>query len=77
MPTIRIAGYKFRFYSSDINEPAHVHVIQGENTAKIWLDPVRVQDNFGYNVPELNRVLRLTEENQARLLRAWNDYFNR
>lgn len=33
--------------------------------------------NHGYNRPELNRILRLTRENQPRLLEAWNDYFNR
>ncbi|MEO8429287.1 MAG: hypothetical protein ABI651_19525, partial [Verrucomicrobiota bacterium] len=26
MPTIFIKGYKFRFYSSDVNEPRHVYV---------------------------------------------------
>lgn len=34
MPTITIEGYKFRFYSSDINEPPHVHVIRDDNVAK-------------------------------------------
>jgi len=33
MPTIFIDGYKFRFYSSDINEPIHAHVIRGDNVA--------------------------------------------
>ena len=40
MPTVLIEGYKFRFYSSDIQEPPHVHVIRNENVAKIWLVPV-------------------------------------
>ena len=40
MPTIFIEGYKFRFYSSDIQEPPHVHVIHGDDVAKIWLVPV-------------------------------------
>ena len=39
MPTVIIEGYKFRFYSSDINEPPHFHVIRGGNEAKIWLQP--------------------------------------
>lgn len=76
MPTILIGGYKFRFYSSDIQEPPHVHVIHGENVAKIWLVPVSVEYNHGYNQPELNRILRLTLQNQERLLEVWNDYFN-
>ena len=77
MPTIFIEGYKFRFYSSDIFEPPHVHVIKAENVAKIWLQPVSLQYNHGYNVSELNKVLRLTRRNQELLLEAWNDYFSR
>ena len=76
MPTIVIEGHKFRFYSSDVQEPPHVHVLRGENVAKIWLVPVGVEHNHGYSQPELNRILRLTLQNQERLLEVWNDYFN-
>jgi hypothetical protein len=76
MPTIFIDGYKFRFYSSDIAEPPHVHIIKGENVAKIWLQPVSVQYNRGYNSADLNRLIRLTRTNQTRLLEVWYDYFN-
>jgi hypothetical protein len=77
MPTIFIAGYKFRFYSSDVHEPPHVHVIHDDNEAKIWLDPIQLEYNRGYNRAELNRVLKLTEQNQTRLLEAWHEYFDR
>ncbi len=76
MPTIFIEGYKFRFYSSDIHEPPHVHVIRGDSIAKIWLVPVSVEYNRRYNQSELNRILRLTLQNQEKLLEAWNDHFN-
>ncbi len=76
MPTIVIEGYKFRFYSSDIHEPPHVHVLHGENVAKLWLVPVSMEFNHGYNQPELNRILKLTRQNQEKLLEVWNDYFN-
>ena len=76
MPTIVIDGYKFRFYSSDYVEPPHVHVIRAENVAKIWLDPVVVEYNRGYNGKTLNRIVKLTEAHQGRLLEAWNDYFD-
>jgi len=56
MPTIIIDGYKFRFYSSDIQEPPHVHVIHGDNVAKIWLGPVSIEYNHGYNQPELKTL---------------------
>lgn len=76
MPTLFIDGYKFRFYSSDVNEPPHVHVIKAENVAKIWLQPVELESNHGYNRSELNRVLKLTEEHRAELLEAWNEHFD-
>jgi len=76
MPTIFIDSYKFRFYSSDINEPPHIHVIRDDKVAKIWLQPVVVEYNYGYNRPTLNRILRLTRQNQNRLLEAWNDHFS-
>ncbi len=42
MPTIFIEGYKFRFYSSDVNELPHVHVIHAERVAKIWLKSLEI-----------------------------------
>jgi len=77
MPTTFIAGYRFRFYSSDVHEPPHVHVIRGGNEAKVWLEPVELEYNRGYNRAELNRVIRLTEENRELLLRNWNEHFDR
>ncbi len=77
MPTIIIEGYRFRFYSSDRYEPPHMHVIRGEDEAKIWLQPVDIEYNHGYNRAELNRIVRLTRQHQDRLLEAWNVYFTR
>lgn len=76
MPTIFIDGFKFRFYSSDINEPPHMHVIRAGNEAKIWLQPVVVAYNRGYSKPDLNRILKLTRQNQTKLLEAWDDHFS-
>ncbi len=75
MPTIIIDGYKFRFYSSDRNEPPHVHVLRGGDVAKIWLSTFAVEYNYGYNQRELNRIIRLAKENYERLLEAWYEYF--
>ena len=77
MPTLIIEGYKFRFYSSDRNEPPHVHVIRGEKVAKIWLSPVELEYNHGYNQREINDILQLVRDNQARLLEFWYDYFGK
>ncbi len=77
MPTIVIEGYSFRFYSSDRFEPAHVHVLKDRRVAKIWLDPVRLEHNRGYNRIQMNAILALTIEHRARLMGAWNEYFSR
>lgn len=64
MPTIEISGYKFRFYSSDLNEPPHMHVIRDGNEAKVWLQPIDVAYNRGYNKVRMNQILKLTRQNQ-------------
>ena len=77
MPTIIIEGYKFRFYSSDINEPPHVHVIHDNNVAKIWIESLDVEYNHGYKQTEINKIVKLTGENREKLLEVWNGYFNK
>jgi hypothetical protein len=44
MPTVLRSGpYRFHFYSSDAEEPPHVHIERDENTAKFWLSPARLR----------------------------------
>ena len=76
MPTVTIEDFRFRFYTSDGNEPPHMHVIRGEAEAKIWLQPVVVEYNRRYSTSELNRILRLTRQHQTHLLEVWNAYFS-
>jgi hypothetical protein len=77
MPTaLRSGPYRFFFYAGDRAEPPHVHVQRESCIAKCWLDPVRMQESGGFSPAELNRVVRLTEENRDLLLRAWDEYFN-
>jgi hypothetical protein len=76
MPTVYIDGYKFRFYASDGSEPPHVHVLRDDKVDKIWLQPVLIDSNHGYSRAEINRIVRLTRQNQARLLEVWNAYFS-
>lgn len=77
MPTIWESGpYRFFFYSGDRDEPPHVHVEHERNKAKFWLDPVRLQNSGRFSRNELNRIQRLIEENQERLLRSWHEHFS-
>jgi hypothetical protein len=76
MPTVLIIGpYRFFFYSGDQDEPPHIHVEHDNHTAKFWLQPVRLQNSGGFKPKELNRIQTLVEENQARFLEEWNEYF--
>ena len=77
MPTVMQTGpYRFFFYAGDRHEPPHIHVERDEKTAKFWLDPVRLQRSGGFNRQEINRIERLIEENQERLLQRWSEYFH-
>ena len=76
MPDIlRIGPYRFYFFSSEPNEPPHVHVAREELRAKFWLEPVALVTNRGFRAHELRRITRLVMQHQATLLEAWHDYF--
>ena len=77
MPTTRIGPYKFRFYSSDRDEPPHMHVIRESKVAKLWLSPVSLQYNQGYRASEINTIMRLILDNREELLEAWYAYFSK
>lgn len=76
-PTILHAGpYRCFFFSSDRNEPPHVHVERDANRAKFWLRPVRLEHGGGFRERELARITALVEEHEEQLLRAWHDFFS-
>lgn len=74
MPTIlREKGYRIGFYSSEPDEPAHVHVQKAGCEAKFWLSPVQLSWNKGFREAQLREILRLLEKNQVMLIEAWNE----
>ena len=76
MPTVlQIQGYRIGFFSADGDEPPHVHVSKAGKVAKFWLNPVQLAENIGYRRHELNEIIRSLEQNQQRLVEAWNEYF--
>lgn len=76
MPTVlRLGPYRFFFYTSDRDEPPHVHVEREDSVAKFWLDPVRLHASGGFGRVELRRIRSIIEGNQQHLLEAWHDYF--
>jgi hypothetical protein len=74
MPTIlKIGPYRFFFFSEENGEPAHVHVIREEMTAKFWVVPnVSLACNNGFPPHELRRILRLVVENREMIENEWN-----
>lgn len=78
MPTVlRMAGYRFFFFSNEGNEPPHIHVQQAGRYAKFWLEPPRIAENNGYTGREIGRIGELIEEHHATLLEAWHEHFDR
>lgn len=76
MPTVlRDGPYSFVFFSSDRDEPPHIHVKRDRQIAKFWLTPVGCSVNRGFAQHELKRIEELVASHQCFLLQAWNDYF--
>ena len=53
-----------------------MHVQRDNHIAKFWLNPVTLERSGGLSRPELRRVERIIEENQASFLGEWNVRFN-
>ncbi|PWR23279.1 DUF4160 domain-containing protein [Zavarzinia compransoris] len=79
MPVVlRIANYRFFFYSNegDPREAPHIHVMQGRDEAKFWLQPaVSLAYNDGFPARTLNHLQRLVEQHRDDLERAWHEHF--
>lgn len=69
-------GYAFRFWSSDRDEPPHVHVEGRGGHAKFWLDPPGIAKARGYNAREVRRIHDIINEHRDEFLDRWNDFFS-
>lgn len=75
MPSLfTVNGFRFYFYSPDCSEPIHVHVDRGEKKAKIWIRPLEVAWNRGYNTRELKEILGIARTYQATIVEKWHDH---
>jgi len=59
------------------DEPHHIHIERDDKVAKFWLDPIRLQNNGGFNRVELRQIRSIIEDNQEIFMEAWNEYFSR
>jgi len=79
MPTIFFyRGMRFHFFANEGNprEPVHVHVDRAGAEAKLWLYPaVQIASSWGFNRPELSRIVRIVEARRDEIAGAWNAFF--
>ena len=78
MPTIvRVAGFRFFFFSNERQEPAHIHVERADSYAKFWLAPVSLAGSHGFRSGELAELRRLVEEHRVLFQERWDEFFSR
>jgi hypothetical protein len=76
MPTIdRVAGFRVRFFSSDRDEPPHVHVERQAGAAKFWLQPVALDWSRGFAGHELRDAERIIRARTGLYLERWHAHF--
>lgn len=74
MPTVlREKGYRVGFYSSEPDEPAHVHVHKAGCEAKFWLAPIQLSWNKGFREADLREIVGILLDHETELLEAWNE----
>ncbi|MGH8613173.1 MAG: DUF4160 domain-containing protein [Gammaproteobacteria bacterium] len=77
MPTIlKVGPYRLFFYSSDYDEPVHIHVERDASIAKFWLEPVRLQNSGVFSSSDLRRIQRIVSDRRDNLIEAWHAYFS-
>lgn len=77
MPTVLCEGpYKFMFYSTDLREPAHIHVKRERRSAKFWLEPISLAKSHGFAAHELNDIEKRVVIHRQLFLEAWREHFN-
>jgi len=77
-------GYKIFFWSNENDEPIHVHVAKGKqsaNATKIWLpadsNPVVVHNKSRIPQKDLTRILKSVAQNRDTIIARWYDYFGK
>ena len=76
MPTVlKIKGYRFFFFSNEMDEPIHIHVESAGKYAKFWLKPIVLGKNVGFRPFELTEIRNIIIENKKIIEERWNEYF--
>lgn len=76
MPTIfRYKGCRFFFYSNE-HLPIHIHIENGEKTAKFEVENQKLVSSYKFSSSELREIRILVEQNKELFKNKWNEYFN-
>lgn len=77
MPTVlRIANFRFHFYSDEGKEPPHIHVATPDGECKFWLNPIRLANNISVKPHEVREIEKLVYENVDFLKTKYDEYHN-
>ena len=79
MPTIFIInGFRFFFYSSEHDEPIHVHIIKGNANGKVWLEPeISIAYMHEFTTRETRQIMEIITDEIVTLKKKWNEYFSK
>ena len=74
MPELfRFFGMKFFFFSLK-HLPMHIHVRNGDGTAKFEVDPVKLIESKGMKVKDLALAEALIEEKREEIIAKWKEF---
>lgn len=77
MPTLlRFGPWRFFFYSEEGDEPAHVHVEEGNKAAKVWLHNCEFARSRNFRGHELSTIRKMVATHKQEFMEAWNVYFD-
>jgi hypothetical protein len=76
MPTVfKIDGFRF-FFFSDEHLPLHIHIEKGDGYMRVELETFKITDVYKFSKKDTKKIISIIEENQLKLIGAWNEYFN-
>lgn len=75
VPTVlRVAGFRFHFYSNEGEEPPHIHITSADGECKFWLEPIALAANRGLSAATVRRIERLVHEHQTLLREKYREF---
>ena len=75
MPELfRFFGIRFFFFSNE-HLPIHIHVKNGDGTAKFNIEPLELIENIGIKQKDIYLAESIIEENKELIIEKWNERF--